>query len=56
MCSDNEPLEMLVVLHTCSFLMSYDTISMSFGDIETTVPYNESIGIYCDLSFGKINF
>ena len=37
MCSDTERLEMLIVLHICLFLVSYDTSNMTLGDIETTV-------------------
>ena len=56
MCSDTERMEMLIVLHICSFLLSYDSSDMSFGDIETTVSWNQSREICCDLSLGKFVF
>ena len=45
MCSDTKRLEMLIVLHIYLFLMSYNSSNMSFGDIETIVPYNKSRSI-----------
>ena len=37
MRSNREYLEMLIILHICSFLMSNDTDDMNLGDIETIV-------------------
>ena len=56
MCSDTECLEVLIVLHICSFLMSNDSGNMSLGDIETIVSYNQSIEISRDLSLDKFDF
>ena len=56
MCSDTECLEVLIVLHICSFLMSNDSGNMSLGDIETIVSYNQSIEISRDLSLNKFDF
>ena len=56
MCSDTKRLEMLIVLHIYLFLMSYNSSNMSFGDIETIVPYNKSGEMYCDLFLRKFDF
>ena len=42
MCSDTEHLEMLIVLHICSFLMLYDSGDMSFDESEAVVLYSQS--------------
>ena len=56
MCSDTKRLDMLIVLHIYLFLMSYNSSNMSFGDIETIVPYNKSREMYCDLFLRKFDF
>ena len=56
MCSDTECLEVLIVLHICSFLMSNDSGNMSLGDIETILSYNQSIEISRELSLDKFDF
>ena len=53
MSSDTERLEMLIVLHNCSFLMQYDSSDMSLGGIETIVLYSQSREMHCDLFLGK---
>ena len=55
MCSDTESLKMLIVLHTCLFLMSYDSSNMSLDDIETFVSHNQSGEMYSDLLFDKFD-
>ena len=56
--SDTETnhLEMLIYMHICLFLMSYDSSNMGLGHIETIVLHNESKEMYCDLSLGKLDF
>ena len=39
-CSDTKRLEVLIVLHICSFFMSYDTDYTSLGDSETIISYS----------------
>lgn len=42
MCSDVELLEMVLVLHMCSFLMLSDSGDMNLDDSETVVLCNQS--------------
>ena len=56
MCSNTERPEMLIVLHICLFLMSYDSSTMNLGDMEIIVSCNQSRDMYCDLSLGKFGF
>ena len=41
MSRDTEPQEMLIVLHICLPLMSYDSSDMSLCKIETIVSYKQ---------------
>ena len=54
MCSNVERPEILIILHICLFLMSYDSSEWSLGDIETIVTSNQSMEL--DLSLGKFHF
>ena len=57
MCSDTGRLEMLIVLHVCSFLMSYDSGDKNLVDIETiALSCNQSRKICCDLTLDKFDF
>ena len=56
MYSDTERMEMLIVLHSCLFRMSYDSSNLSLGDIETIVMCNQSRKLYCDLSLDTFDF
>ena len=49
-------LKMLIVLYICLLLMPYDSSDMSLCDIETTVLFNQSRKMYCDLSLSKFGF
>ena len=48
MCTDTERLEVLIVLHIFSFLMSHDSSNITLGGIESNVLYNQSGEVYCD--------
>ena len=54
MCSDAEPLYMLIALYNCLFLMLYNSGKMSLNDSETILSYSHSRDIHCDLSFEQI--
>ena len=54
--SDTERLQMLIFLHICSFIMSYNSSDISLGDNGTVILYNldlQSREMHCDLSLCK---
>ena len=56
MCSDTECLEMLIVLHICSFPLSNNSSYMSPGDNDNIHLFNQSGEMYCELFLGKFDF
>ena len=56
MCSNAERLEILIILHICLFLTSYDSSNSRLGEMETIVTSNQSRELYCNLSLGKFDF
>ena len=56
MCSNAELQEILIILHICLFLTSYDSSNSRLGEMETIVTSNQSRELYCNLSLGKFDF
>ena len=55
-CSNAECLEILIILHICLFLTSYDSSKSRLCEMETIVASHQSGELYCNLSLRKFDF